>query len=126
MELKSLLELQELLQVVHHVPGRIRIKFKADLMSYLRAKDALKRIKGLAGNDAKDHLIQLIGGNGILKFQRPLQGVESVRVNLGARSIIIRYDPEHFNPEWVYELLTTRSSERLLAMLAELRQRFDL
>jgi hypothetical protein len=97
MGLETLKELQKYLHVVHHVPGRLRIKFDVALAGHPRAGD-------------------------ILNPQNPIPGIKNVRLNMGARSVIIEYDRERIQPELLQELFTTRESKRVQRIINELTE----
>lgn len=66
----------QLLRIAHHIPGRIRLKLKADGLSDLSLGAAL--------------LQQLEWGLGVLG---QIPGIRSVRLNGLARCCVLEYDP---------------------------------
>jgi hypothetical protein len=70
------------------------IKFNGDLLNFLRKQGLLDPHKTLPGN-------------------------QSVRLNVSARSIIVKYDLDGWQPQWVDKLLTTQDPDRFRIMLNE-------
>jgi hypothetical protein len=97
MDLEALKELQQYLHVAHHVPGRLRIKFDAALAGHPQAGD-------------------------ILNPHNPTPGIRNIRLNIGARSVIIEYDQERIQPELLQELLTSKEPSRIQQIINELAE----
>jgi hypothetical protein len=72
------------LQVVSHVPGRIRLKFDFSILS--AAPQLAERGKEIIG---------------------AIRGIHDVDANIFARSLTIHYDPEALPPEWWDKLYGT-------------------
>lgn len=94
MNLDVLLELQQHLQVVHHVPGRIRIKFDIALANHPRAREFF---------------------NG-----SPLPGIKNYRMNAAARSIVVEYDKNRIAPDLVQELFSSQDTKHLQTIVDQL------
>jgi hypothetical protein len=89
-------ELQSYLRIVHHVPGRIRIKFVASIKNHPKAKELVDKEKSLSG-------------------------INKIRMNAAARSVVIEYDQKQIPPDLLQELLSTHNSERIQEIINELR-----
>lgn len=88
MDLEIVEGLRKHLSVVHHVPGRVRLKFEDALANHPWAERLPDEV-------------------------RTLPGVRSIRVNILARSIVVEYDRAVIRPEWVLELFSTGSTDRI-------------
>lgn len=99
MILGDLIALRDCLDVAHHVPGRIRIRFSLKILTRPAAHRLL---------DATD------GG-------RAVPGFRGMRVNASARSVVIEYDPAVIAPDKLEEALTTRDEARLAGLVEEFR-----
>ncbi|EFL51202.1 conserved hypothetical protein [Solidesulfovibrio fructosivorans JJ]] len=80
MNMQELLEMRTLVDVVHHVPGRLRLR----LDPRLREHPAAAQLGDLRAN-----------GSGIL----------STRLNPMARSLVVEYDPKRIDPAALEEFL---------------------
>ena len=96
MNFATLAGLRSHLEIKHHIPGRIRIKFDLALTT-------------------DPTMLRMARDRGELP-----PGVRSARLNAMARSVVIEYDAEHIPPELLEELVTTRGQERAEALLREL------
>jgi hypothetical protein len=94
---ESLLALRQHLSIVHHVPGRIR----------LRAGPALYKHASTLNN------------NGLKSMLESLNGIHDIRINPNAASLIIQYDPNHFPPS-LWETLVTGSDHKAAQLFDEL------
>lgn len=99
MNLGELVALRDCLEVAHHVPGRIRIRFSLKLLARPEA-----------------HALLAASGNG-----RSVPGFRGMRVNASARSVVIEYDPAVIVPQKLDEALTTRDTTRLAGLMEEFR-----
>lgn len=88
------------LKIVHHVKGRIRVKAGLGII-----KDPIFRKAG----GISEKKINEIGSS--------LPGVLDSRVNIKARSIVIRYDPGVIDPEELETLITTKDPSVSRAIL---------
>lgn len=75
-ELNTLMELRGHVQIVHHVPGRIRLRIAPSFLSHL---DRVAR-------------------NRVTEELRSLRGIRGMRINPAAGSIIIEYAAGHITP----------------------------
>ena len=86
--IEALLDLRGHLKIVHHVPGRVR----------LRAGPALyEQASTLNGRDLQA-VLESVGG------------IRDIRINPAAASLIIQYDPDIFAPD-LWEKLIAGSDE---------------
>jgi len=79
-DLSDLLRLREGLSIVHHIPGRIRLRLGPIIQEWAAMQE-------LTPDQAVDWLDTVPGINGI-------------RLNAAAASLIIAYDPERLDPDW--------------------------
>ena len=82
-------ELIRHLNVVHHVTGRIRFRLQPDALNYVSQMDVHE----------------------ITSSIRSIPGIEDVRINLIASSIIIYYNPQQIQPKLWEQLSNTNESE---------------
>jgi len=73
----SMLDLRRHLSIVHHLPGRIRLRLGAALWS------------AAAGAD-RERFKTLLDG---------LEGIRDVRVNVAVASVVVEYDPKKISPD---------------------------
>ncbi|PIE68763.1 MAG: hypothetical protein CSA21_05715 [Deltaproteobacteria bacterium] len=90
--------LRQGLTVVHHIPGRIRVKLT---------------MKVAARSDVQQ----------FLEEYRDLPGIGEVRVNRMARSAAITYDRDLIPPRELEELLTCGDGARARAILDAIKER---
>lgn len=76
-DVPALLGLRRHLSIVHHLPGRIRLRLGAALW-------------GSAARIERDRFKALLDG---------LEGIRDIRVNVAVASVVIEYDPEQVPPE---------------------------
>lgn len=100
MNLGDIVALRDCLDVAHHVPGRIRIRFSLALL----ARPEAKKLMDLSDNG------------------RCVPGFRGMRLNAPARSVVIEYDPTVIQPQKLEEALTTRDRNRLAGLVAEFRE----
>ena len=50
-------------------------------------------------------------------------GIKETRLNLGARSVVVQYDPERLPPKWIDELMTSKEPSHLQEMMGKLADR---
>jgi hypothetical protein len=78
-DVPSLLGMRRHLAIVHHLPGRIRLRLSAALW-------------GPASGVDRDRFKTLLDG---------LEGIRDVRVNLAVASVVVEYDPKQISPnDW--------------------------
>jgi hypothetical protein len=94
-----LLRVRAHLKIAHHVPGRIRLRFAPSILA------AVPEIATAKGSDLLDGL----------------RGVENVRVNAAASSLVVTYNPESLPPNW-WERLIEGSPAEAEAVVLRLRQ----
>ena len=75
-DLNTLLGLRGHVRIVHHVPGRLRLRITSSFLSHLDRADR----------------------NRVTQELRSLRGIRGMRVNPAAGSIIIEYAPGHITP----------------------------
>lgn len=79
LDVPALLELRHHLSIVHHVPGRIRLRFGSALWGHAAGVDRAR-------------LRTLLDG---------LEGIQEVRLNSVVASVVVQYDPGSIAPqEW--------------------------
>ena len=76
-DVPSLLGLRRHLAIVHHLPGRIRLRLGAALW-------------GAAAGVERARFKTLLDG---------LEGIRDVRVNLAVASVVVEYDPKQISPD---------------------------
>ncbi len=100
MDLNLFQDLRRHFTIAHHIPGRMRVKFDASVISNPIIKDFLSK-----NNNSMDTIYTII------------PGAESIRLNLWACSIIIEYDKTRIKPELIKELFTTDDADRIKAII---------
>ncbi|MGD8387080.1 MAG: hypothetical protein PVG49_08055 [Desulfobacteraceae bacterium] len=103
MDLDALRKTRGYLRVVHHTRGRIRVKFDSAILKHPLAP-TLTHPKTLK------------------KLMETLPGIKKIRVNPGARSVIITYDPEILSPDRLQALFTHNDPDRLQQAIHEWTQ----
>ena len=101
MNMQEFLELRALLEVVHHVPGRLRLR----LDPRLRAHPAAGELGQWSAN-----------GSGIL----------STRINPMARSLVVEYDPKRIDPAALEAFLAGADAARAKALAETLAKVFGV
>lgn len=101
-EIESLLELRRHMAIVHHLPGRIRLRFGPALW-------------GKAAHLDRD-LFQ--------KIVTHLEGIRDVRLNRAVASVVIEYDPSQVHPD-AWETLAHGDSDAAAALLDQWLTRHD-
>lgn len=89
-DLTAILEHRRELSIIHHVPGRIRVRISRALGARARAS---------VDPDSLDRVI------------RAISGIEDVRVNPAVGSVTIRYDKSTIDPDWWSTLLEGDSKD---------------
>ena len=102
MHMNELIELRRHLGIVHHVPGRIRVRLGTELQD---------RIGGLNPQDIKDFLLSL-------------DGIDSIRVNPMAASVVVQYDADRFPPA-MWECLLAGPDDRAMELAETLVQTYS-
>lgn len=88
-------EIGNRLEVVHHIPGRIRLKFDPSLANHPQRD----KLKSLPLNLRPFHI---------------------ERISRWSRSVLISYDPQTIDPELVDELFTTKDVHKKRKALIQL------
>ena len=88
MNFHKLVELEKYLDVAHHVPGRIRVKFNPMILTRPAALQAMKEQNELP------------------------EAIISTRVNMAACSVVIEYNPNEISPETIEELIQGKDKEK--------------
>ena len=96
MDFKTLAELRDKLTVKHHIPGRLRLKFAAALLTDPKALAIAKNPPPLPG------------------------GVTNVDINPISRTMLLEYDPARIDPDALQRLVEAGSDEQAAALLATL------
>lgn len=96
MNFHKLVDLEKYLNVVHHVPGRIRVKFSPLILTKPAALSAMREHSELPA------------------------AIKGARANMAARSIIIEYDPEAIHPEVIEELISGTDKNRKVEIISDL------
>ncbi len=90
------------LNVAHHVKGRIRFRIGPTALSS----------------------ISQINPNEIIAFIRSFTGIEDVRFNPIAASVVVYYNPQEIQPRWWEQLMQSHQSE-IPQIFANLKRRND-
>lgn len=85
------------LNVVHHVKGRIRFRILSEALNYLSQMDTHE----------------------ITSTIRSVPGIDDVRINSNAASIIIYYNPHQIQPTWWDQLISSPEKD-IPNLLAEM------
>jgi hypothetical protein len=91
-DLTPLLALRRHLHIAHHVPGRVRLKISLSALQDVSRADAEK----------------------VLRLLESAHGIENVRLNAAARSVVITYERARIAPE-DWEVLVHGEPEAALA-----------
>ena len=100
MDLDLFQDLRRHFTIVHHIPGRMRIKFDTSIISNPVVKNFINK-----KNDSLNTIYSII------------PGAEKIRFNLWARSIVVEYDKTHIKPELIKELFITDDANRIKAIV---------
>ena len=96
MDFRKLVELEKYLEVAHHVPGRMRVKFSPLILT-------------------KPVALAAMNGHSELP-----PAIHSTRVNMAARSVVIEYDSEAIPPDVVEELIQGKDKDKKAELVSEL------
>ncbi|WP_419781437.1 HMA2 domain-containing protein [Maridesulfovibrio sp.] len=96
MNFHKIVELEKYLDVAHHIPGRIRIKFSPLILTRPVALAAMKEHAELP------------------------EAIKDARVNMSARSVVIEYDPEEISPELIEELIQGKDQAKKAEIVSDL------
>jgi len=100
MDLDLFQDLRRHFTIVHHVPGRMRIKFDSSIISNPVVKKIINKKK-----------------NSLNRIYSIIPGAEKIRLNLWARSIVVEYNKTHIKPELIKELFITEDINRIKAIV---------
>lgn len=103
--LDQLQQITRHLQIVHHIPGRIRVKLCAS---------------ALAGQQAQ----WLAQAQSIQRFLEALPGILAIKPNLLALSCVVEYDHRVLSKALWEALLRGEATEQVLGLLDELEDRW--
>ena len=106
---ETLYQLRNYLEVAHHVPGRIRIRFSPAVVTAPGAASLAAWAQGQKRNN---------GGYP--------KGLVNLRLNLGSRSLVIEYDREIIDPKVLEELFSTQDKDRMEFLVSELAESLGL
>jgi len=99
MNLETFLTLRRHLKIVHHVPGRIRLRIAASIK---------KEVDGLD----KKMIDQVLGA---------IDAIKDVRINAMAGTVIIQYTAKELKPAW-WETLVNGEDSKATSLLERLLQ----
>ncbi len=97
----DLLSLRHALGIVHHVPGRIRLRLGPAIWDWAQSS-------GLDRAEAGAWLEGLDGG--------AVRGIIGARLNMAAASLVIEYDHQRLQPLW-WETLVRGEDDEALALV---------
>ncbi len=100
MDLDLFQDLRRHFTIIHHIPGRMRIKFDAKIIANPVIKKFINK-----ENDSLNTIYSII------------PGAKKIRFNLWARSIIVEYDKTYIKPELIKELFITDDTNRIKAIV---------
>ncbi|WP_319777496.1 HMA2 domain-containing protein [Maridesulfovibrio sp.] len=96
MNFHKIVELEKYLDVAHHIPGRIRVKFSPLILTRPAALAAMKEHSEMP------------------------DAIKDARVNMSARSVVIEYDPDDIRPELIEELIQGTDKEKKAQIISDL------
>ena len=102
MDIKLFEDIRKHLTIAHHIPGRIRLKFAASIISNPEVKKIINK-----NNNKVDQIYSII------------PGIKNTTVNILARSMVVEYDHTVIEPEVIKELLETNNAERIKTIINE-------
>lgn len=97
--LVDLLRLRQALGIVHHVPGRIRLRLGSEIWDWAQ-------VQGLDADQASGWLLTVAG-------------VTGTRLNPAAASLVVEYDTRRLDPDW-WETLVLGDDDEVLALVLRL------
>ena len=96
MNFHKLVDLEKYLDVAHHVPGRIRVKFSPLILTKPAALSAMREHSELPA------------------------AITSARVNMAARSVVIEYNPDAILPDVIEELINGVDKDKKVEIISDL------
>jgi hypothetical protein len=100
-QLDALHTLRRHIDIVHHIPGRVRLRLGLPLLGHVERLDT-----GL-----------------LQRLLASLDGIRDVRVNAAALSVVIQYDPAQMPPT-LWQILTEGEDAQVEALLTPWLSRF--
>ena len=91
-----LIPLLEETEIVHHIPGRIRLRFNQSILS------KLPKLNGIEKE--------------IQKIVNQIEAIKNIRLNLFAGSVVVQYDTDIFPPDFWQEVVAEKNVGRLREM----------
>lgn len=88
-----LMPLLEEAEIVHHIPGRIRLRFNHSIVS------KLPKVNGIEKE--------------IQKIANEIEAIKNIRLNLFAGSVVVQYDTDLLSPEFWQEIVGEKDIEQL-------------
>ena len=95
-----LMPLLEEAEIVHHIPGRIRLKFNHSIVS------KLPKLNGIEKE--------------IQKVANQIEAIKNIRLNLFAGSVVVQYDTDLLSPDFWQEVVAEKDVEQLREMARRL------
>ncbi|BBO90526.1 hypothetical protein DSCOOX_37060 [Desulfosarcina ovata subsp. ovata] len=124
MKLEHMLELRRCIQVAHHIPGRIRLRFDTKIVNDPVLQDLKKNpenwLTTLFGIDSWPQ----IDHRAILENPTMMPGLKHVRLNLPGRTVVVEYDAAVWQPAWLDELMHTGDAGRVRSILGRMAETF--
>ncbi|WP_027721787.1 hypothetical protein [Maridesulfovibrio zosterae] len=96
MNFHKIVDLEKYLDVAHHVPGRIRVKFSPLILTKPAAICAMREHSELPA------------------------AIFNARVNMAARSVVIEYDSEAILPDVIEELIQGTDKKKKAQIISDL------
>ena len=88
-----LMPLLEEAEIVHHIPGRIRLKFNHSIVT------KLPKVNGIEKE--------------IQKIANQIEAIKNIRLNLFAGSVVVQYDTDILSPDFWQEVVGEKDVEQL-------------
>ena len=88
-----LIPLLEEAEIVHHIPGRIRLRFNHSIVS------KLPKVNGIEKE--------------IQKLANEIEAIKNIRLNLFAGSVVVQYDTDLLSPDFWQEVVGEKDVEQL-------------
>ncbi len=95
-----LMPLLEEAEIVHHIPGRIRLRFNHSIVS------KLPKVNGIEKE--------------IQKLANEIEAIKNIRLNLFAGSVVVQYDTDLLSPDFWQEVVDEKDVEQLKEIASRL------
>ena len=105
----ALLQLRKYLQVAHHIPGRIRLKMKREILGDPRALNMARSVDLSSWNNGHSSA-----------------AVINTRLNPKAGSLVMDYDPSLLAPGLIEELFSVQDPERVGKLVDQLSELLEI